>query len=1099
MGRIKRVFFVLLLLGLCIIADAQNHRKPYFEHYTVREGLKSEHINDICQDKTGFIWIATENGLNKYDGINMVGYTQTRDSTGFNHRKVAAVACDANNNVWVGTLKGLFKYDRKRNLFIKYFESDENTSWKCSYLFGDSKGNLWISRDRKLLFSDKLKPHDEGSYKEITIKDENGKVYEFGSVGDIIELGNHKYIFKDKKRLFVVNIKNSEGYRIETKGIRGNIGALSRISQDKFSIATYFGHYIGSIKDKKFVIEHKFERGDEFRYIPNYVSSSIVDGKGRIWIGSDKGGYIFIPEGDSYDVMRFSHNFNREHSISGNNVSKLFQDEGNVVWLGTKGYGLEKYDEHKIKFEKYNLHEQKEGESHYYNVERVLKDAYGMIWIDSYWYLIMLNEQTGSYFKIEENKIQRRPSGMIERKKGEMWVYGSVLQRVLYEVDDEKNFQLKQIDTYHDSLFGLKNVLESIVDAAFDGEGNLWLGSKKSGLVKLQLKDSENELPVVLGNYIKSGKLKPQKDAISDIEFDKEGNLWLATYWDGIYKFDTKMKRYVKQYIAEEGKENTLKDYGARCLYVDTIGSVWAGTMDGGLNHINYITDKVVGYSEGEGFLSRTISAITEDNEGNLWVSSGGGVSRFSKSNKSVVNYGVDDGLQGYYFAPNCRFKDKDGVIYFGGNKGLNSFNPERINRANDYKPRVALVGLKVNKKKVSPNDGTKILKTTMETTRHIKIKHKQNDFQIGFAALSFSSPEKNLYRYKLEDYDEDWIEVSTQTPWAVYSNLPRGRYTFKVKASNSSYIWSDEVTTLKVRVRPPWWRTYVFYFLVTVSVAFLLFSLVKFREERLRKDREKLQKELDKGRKEIEKQRVRVEKQESELILKNEREKIAKWHNNGLINVSDVISENRNNEEELPRRVINQLVNYVGAQQGAIYLYSNDKEEPYLELKGGFALSAERLEKDKILVGEGLIGTCFKKSEIIRTDNLPKNYSELESGLGKTSLKHSIVFPIQYEDEAVGVIEVLSLEKPEEYKVDFAEAASRNLASALINIQANIKIQNMLVETKQQQEMLVANEEELRQNLEELAATQEESSRREEKLAMELNEYKQKVLGVKG
>ncbi len=1092
---IGRILFSLLLGGFFLGVYAQNLRSPYFEHVTIREGLKSEHVNDICQDKTGFIWIATDNGVNKYDGLNMEGYAQkVGDSTSLNHRKVISIACDANNNVWVSTLKGLFRYNREKDNFQQYFVNEGKTSWKCDYLFADSKGYLWIVKNKRLLYSNELKPNDKDSYREFKIETSEGEKKPLGDVRDMIEIDEDEYLCRDKKNIYVLNLKSKTGYVVEKKGIRGNIGALSQISGKKLSVVTYFGHYIGVIRNKKLVVEQKYTRSGKPEFAPGTITSAVADDEGRVWIGTTQGGYVFVPHRGTYTFSFFTHDFNREHSISGNNISKIFKDEGNVVWIGTKGYGIEKFDEHKIKFEKYNIINKKDKNGSYYNIEAVHKDSYGLVWIDTYWTLYALNEQTGEYQRVGETEIMRNPSGMFERAPGEMWVYGAYLQRVIYELDEEGTVIIKQVDTYKDALFGLDKVMVNFADADFDQEGNLWLGSKKSGLIKMQLPDDPAELPVVSGIYKKTGKIKPNIGAMSDIEFDKEGNLWLATFWDGIYKFDTKKLKFVEVYKRDAEKEHTLLDQGARSLYADTIGSMWAATQDGGLNHIYYKADSVVSYSEEDGFLSRTMSSIQEDNEGNLWIGTGGGISRFSKKNKTVVNFGVDDGLQGYYFSTNSSFKDEDGFMYFGGNKGLNVFDPNVINKANDYKPRVALKELIVNKERVLPNDKTKILNTTFETTEHIKIKYKHNDFQIRFAALSFSTPEKNMYKYKLEGYDEDWVEVSAQSPWATYSNLPRGKYKFMVKASNSSLIWSDQVTTLDIRVRPAWWSTYIFYIIWIVVISGIVYTMVKVREERLKKDREKLQRELDSGKEEIEQQRVRVENQQEELRLRDEREKIAKWHNNGIIKISDVISENRDNEGELSGRVINSIVEYIEVQQGAIYLYFDSNEDPYLELRGGFALNEDRLKSTKVFIGEGLIGTCFRKSEIIRTDNLPGTYSRLESGLGEVSMKYSVLFPIRYEETVVGVIEILSLDKLEEYKVQFIEAVIRSLASALININSNLKIQNMLSETKSQQEMLTAHEEELRQNLEELAATQEESARREENLEKKIVEYEIKI-----
>jgi cell shape-determining protein MreC len=452
--------------------------------------------------------------------------------------------------------------------------------------------------------------------------------------------------------------------------------------------------------------------------------------------------------------------------------------------------------------------------------------------------------------------------------------------------------------------------------------------------------------------------------------------------------------------------------------------------------------------------------------------------------------------LQSKQFILNSKLKSSEGELFFGGISGFNSFFPEKVVE-NPYPPAVIFTNLRVNNKLVKVGEtlfGRKLLKESIAKTEHLVINHKIKIFTIEFAGLHYMAPEKNRYAYIMEGYD-DWTYVDASRRFATYSNLPPGRYVFRVKASNNSGKWVDEPINLTIRVKPPFWRTIWFFLIVAAVLTLLIYGFIRWREQQLKQDKLILEKKIQAGQDELNRKKAEVEEQRNILEEREKSEREIRFFNQGLALFSEILSKNKENISQLSQQIITKLVEYVEANIGAIYILNdNDKDKPVLELEGAYAYSQESDAKKTLLVKEGEVGACFQTGETIIMTELPDSYVKIKSGLGEVNPRFLLLIPIKLHTEILGVIELAAFHSIEDYKINFIEKLSENIFSVLANLKANKMVKEMYQQTQMQAEELKSQEEEMRQNMEEMLATQEEATRKEQVLQEEIKKLKKEL-----
>ncbi|HEX6223911.1 MAG TPA: triple tyrosine motif-containing protein, partial [Chryseolinea sp.] len=430
------------------------------------------------------------------------------------------------------------------------------------------------------------------------------------------------------------------------------------------------------------------------------------------------------------------------------------------------------------------------------------------------------------------------------------------------------------------------------------------------------------------------------------------------------------------------------------------------------------------------------------------------------------------------------------GELLFGGTNGFNMFNPKTM-VDNKHVPQVYITDFKVFNKPV-PIGENEILAQNILLTKEISLSYSQNIFSFEFTALNYRQPEKNRYKYILEGFQNEWIDAGSERK-VSYTNLSPGEYTFRIIASNNDGLWNEAGASIKIIVVPPVWRTWWF---ITLSLAAVVSSIVWY----VRYQKAKAVRQQEELKSIIEARTSEVQKQSEAIIQKNEKEKFQNWITQGLAKFGDIISKHKGNLEDLAKEILRSLVRHVEAEQGTISIANKEDEgDEHLMIISTYGVEKDRLKKQRIEIGEGLIGSTYKDKEKKTLTNLPTDYITVASGLGKSNPATLILLPLKTDDgEMHGVIELAFLNEVPPVVQGFLDQVAGVIALNIHAANLNYKTMRLLQQSKEQTEELQSQEEEMRQNMEELEATQEELKRREREyqdkirdLELELRKYR--------
>ncbi|MBN1180769.1 MAG: GAF domain-containing protein [Bacteroidales bacterium] len=1090
-GRGIKIFIAGLLFLLQISSvfsqNARIHEQYRFKYITVDEGLSNNRIRGLVQDHYGFIWIGTRTGIGKYDGYTVKSYeTYFIDTNEIDFSETRGSICDPFGTVWFVGSYGVCYYNIEKDRFEKLVDEvypDRNIQTlgidvdKDSVLWFTNSGEIFSYDPRKKVFNYFVSnPGDPGSLpagtpERLAVDERNNIWIGYQDIGAAYfdrELNKftHFTCIPDDPTTIAENY--IERVYIDDEGIvwfGHNNNGLSKFTWETRSFTRYFPD--PSIKQS------------------GRVRGLLKDKRGQFWVGTQFGLYLFNPKNETF--LWYAHDKHPISALSHNSIQLIKTDDQEGLWLGTFAGGVSFTNLNTSGFIRYDY---SPFDNPYYlndkNVYSLAVDNNGNVWAGT--------ENGGLNF--------------LDRETGKFTYYKND--------PDNSNSPLSN------------NIKEIIVDE----DNNLWFCSYKGGFSFFNT--STNQFIHYLKNSNNpDGFPEPN---VYCLLFDPVSSniLWAGTL-DGLYYFDINTKEYVLISPSLEAFENTpeipgqvftlnrldtkvligadrliVLDYNLNAfkefssiegitvqsvnfIHVDKMGKVWFDINNEYLVRMepSDYTFKVLG--KRNGLPKIRLLEAADDKMGNLWVSSDKGLYQLMnvvKKQDTVIyrKYDKSDNLQSQEFLYHSKAESKEGEIFFGGINGFNSFIPEKV-VINPYPPSVQLTNLKVANSIVGINEevyGKVLLTRPLIETKSISLHHKIKVFSIEFAGLHYVAPENNKFKFMLEGYDDHWTYTDASVRFATYSNLPPSRkgYIFRVFAANNNGLWSLEPAILKIIVRPPYWKTWWFYSIIGFTLLIGVIVFIRVREEQLKHDKETLEVKLQKGEEELNKRKAEIEKQKKTLEDKEMSERVQKWFNEGLAKFSDILSKEKNNIGQLTQQLITNIVEYIDVIQGGIFLVNDEQEEDqFLELVASYSYNKEKLEKKKFYPGEGQVGVCYKSKEVLQVGNLPESYSKMSSGLGQTTINNLLLVPLKRDDTIIGVIELASFNKVEQFRVEFLEKLSENIVSVIATVKANSLIQNMLTKTQLQAEQMQAQEEELRQNMEEMQATQDEADRREKKL----------------
>ena len=832
---IKRHFKKLItttLVGITVLTPINKlsyaqSKNLIFNNINIEQGISQSTIEDIFQDSEGYIWLGTNDGLNRYNGYEFKIYNYEEYQNSISHNGITDITEDKYGNIWVNTVSGVNKINKKTEKISNYTEINGKIK-------EDSTTEIIVTKDNNILV---------GTYEGLNI-------------------------YNAKEDRFDIILEQKDGilssciYSID-EDINGNIWIGTELGLNKLS--------------------------KDFKVLETYTSESEIynifcdDENGFVWAGSDSSGLLKI-DTKTKEVKQYINNIEDLNSLPANQVGAIIRDRKGNLWVGTTN-GLARYNEKNDSFDVYKNKVYDKNSLVYNDVRSIIEDREGVLWVGTYSGISIFDTESSiKYYNaglddgylLSENMVH----GIYEDDEGYLWV-GSRTKGV--NIIDRENNTSKSISMEHNNViqsnsinditvykdfifvatdagvlkinkkentiqnYNLEDGLigENVKDIFVCDKNYLWIGSTNG----LNLLDIENDKIIDMTDYVDEGSyvryVYQGQDGSYYIGFLRDGGL-------GIIEPNSKETKYYKNIPNDK---TSISSNRVRYINEDSKGNIWIGTSYG-LNKYDPKTKVFKRYTTSDGIANNTIYGVLVDDNDNIWVSTNKGISQIDTKNNTVNNLSVTDGLQGNEFNGNAAFKSKSGELFFGGINGLNAFYPEDVNSINN-KSKVIFDGFKVNDKDYLDINGLKF----GNNTENIKIK---------FFTPVYSSNKNISYEYELIGSNSS--KATTKENYVIYNDLLPGKYTFKVRAVDSRGDISDS-ETIEFSIKYPFWMSPIACFIyLVIAILFIINNKYKLKYlDRLVKSRTK----------ELEEQMIKNEE------LYNNNIKIEENKNKYLVNLS--------------------------------------------------------------------------------------------------------------------------------------------------------------------------------------------------------------------
>lgn len=853
-----RFLLLILLFTLSITRLTGQQRQLQFDQITIDDGLSSSSITCIYQDHKGYLWIGTFDGLNRYDGHNFeVFKNNPADRTSISHNLISSIREDRDHNLLIGTSNGLSLYDWGKDHFFNYMLEESSPLYGLSCIVRnivlDSLDNLWLSTNIGLIYYDRQHgtcvhyTHNSGNDASISSNEIECTYIEntdniwvttrsglnlfhpsTGNFEHIVSYSNQKHDISDTYFLGIISDKE---------------GTL------------WFGSYEGLFcleKDGNFVqldelslIRYSYDPADPFSLSDNRVLSMYVDKQGSLWIGTENGGLNLF---DKVNKKFYRYRFDpyNPKCLKNESVKAINQDKTGNLWIGTFAGGLHLATVNSGAFLLYtNLPGAPESLSHNV-VTGFLEDNRGNIWIGTDGGgLNLFNRKTGKFQSLTDKNSNLNSNAilsMIEDSKNRIWLgtWAGGLNLFNCETRTFRTFTTKNSDIPENDIFAV----------AEGNHNDLWLGGMQSGLTHFEIEKNK------FTNYSPANS-NISNPMVSVIRKDNKGNLYVGTpYGLNVLNYGT------DSFITYLPGSSGLNQTSILDILVQNDTTIWIGTQ--GLYLFNPEKGTFIQAFEDNEMENSTIKGLALDNKGILWITTNRGICRYDYVKGKYKIFTKSDGLQSNEFNYRSIFKLNDGSLLAGGTKGFNLIFPDKVTE-NRHIPNIVLTDFQIFNEDVPVGiDGSPLTRHISETSE-IVLSYSQSVLTFSFSAMDFTMPEKNQYAYKMEGFDDRWHEVGNKRE-ATYTNLDPGVYTFRAKGSNNDGIWNNTGISLKIIIRPPWWKTKLFRTSTLILLIGLIISFYYYRVTQLKNQKARLERMVNERTREIAEKNEVLHKQTNEL-----------------------------------------------------------------------------------------------------------------------------------------------------------------------------------------------------------------------------------------
>jgi ligand-binding sensor domain-containing protein/two-component sensor histidine kinase len=772
-------------------------------------------VSGLAEDNYGFVWLGTNDGLYRYDGYTLKPYRHDpNNARSLSDNTVFVVYKDRAGILWIGTsYGGLDRYDPAHDDFMHYMHEPDNSQSLRSGLiwsiYQDLAGALWIGTSEGL---DRLDVAS-GRFSHYPHPSDSPAAF---AIWGLYEDGQGNFLVGCAKGLYKLDRSSGRFSPFSNLTNRPDVREIQWFELDRSGDVWF------TLIDESIFAALNPKTGESKSYAINWErfgsrhSSAVTrfhkDRNGAVWIGTVADGLLKFDQ-ERKRLIRYAPG--PDTGISGI-IWMLLEDSEGTMWVGSDS-GVSRFQTTLPQFTNYRTDAGHLNISPGNRVRSVHADARGFLWIGTERGLQRLDRKTGEMVLYQHDPADSRSlsdnavSAIEEDGSGALWIgthFGGLNR---FDRASGRFSTYRHNPNDPQSLSG-DNVLCLLVEPG----GVLWVGTHGGGL---------NRFNPATGHF-KTWRHDPRNptwlssDSVRVIRKDRDGKLWVGTLL-GLDHFDPVTERFTV-YLHDKRNPASLSNEGINSIYQDHQGTLWIGTRRG-LNRLDQTRGSFEIFTTQDGLADDDIAGIREDSQGNLWLATPDGLSEFRPQTKAVRNFSESDGLPGTYQGTDQRERTgmtPEGELIFGFDRGVTVFNPDRVS-SNLFRPPVVLTDFLLFNQPVVPS-GNSPLHQPIWATPALTLNHEQSIFTLEFASLSYTAPERNRYRYKLEGLEKDWNEVGEERRAATYTNLPAGKYTFQVQGSNNDGVWNSKGLSLAVTVLPPWWATWWFESILSLTIAAL-------------------------------------------------------------------------------------------------------------------------------------------------------------------------------------------------------------------------------------------------------------------------------------
>ncbi|MFA8342620.1 MAG: two-component regulator propeller domain-containing protein, partial [Rhodothermaceae bacterium] len=837
-----------------------------FEHLSLDEGLSQSFVSHIIQDKEGFIWIATQDGLNKFDGYKFTTYRHEQNNKqSLSYNYLYTVFEDSDGYLWIGSDKGgLNRFDKKSKKFIHFKVDYQNPKSILANtvrtICEDKSGNLWVGtydglsklpekyRKTKYDSAQNINPEFEnflpdsnenkiasGKIINSLLCDKSGNIW----IGSFNGLSYIKANSVNRKPIFVNFYHDPKNL----KSISHNVIRHNAIYEDsKGNI------WIGTVNglNKYNPSTGGFSQIEALKNTP--INAILEENENVFWIGSDE--KLIKYNLETKELQTFVNNPKEHRTLSFNDISCITGDRGGNIWIGTYGGGINKLNSgyNRFKHYKVDLPDSRVSQN---NIWEIFEDSKNNLWIGTDGSgAVCYNKKTGKqqHFIKGKDKSKSIAGNIVysffEDSAGNIWIgtkYG--LSKLTF-----KN-QIPQIRNIFSD--GTPNSLSrnNVRKISQDKKNNLWFGTWGGGINKLSAENNRlNQFKFDLTYSHKKGAPGLSNNFVRSMLEASDGTLWITTYWglNILKKSNPKNPDNFVKIFNDPQNPGSLTNNSMFLIHEDADKNIWVGTRNG-INklsaeqrkNLNPETVTFQHFRETGGLANEIIYGLLEDSHKNIWVSTNQGISRIDYETEKITNYLQEDGLQSNEYNVGAYFKSNDGSMYFGGINGYTKFHPDSIKRYS-YSPSVCFTDFLLYNKSVKVDENS-VITQHINFTKEITLNYEDHIFAIEFSALNFRQPKNVKYAYKLEGLHKKWVETDYLNRRATFTDLASGDYTFKVKACNDDGVWSKKTTELKITILPPLWFTWWAKIIYLIILGYCIYFFYSFEKKKYQQKQREL------------------------------------------------------------------------------------------------------------------------------------------------------------------------------------------------------------------------------------------------------------------